>query len=309
MTSEATIRPSPAKLLIPALIGAAVALALGVYGHVHDPTGQSIFSLVFTKTINMKTWFATAALSLAFFQLYSGLRIYGRVAFPRTMPSWFGAAHRGSGTLAFLITVPVAYHCLWALGFQDYFDPGADPLDRRLLLHRRLAAKVVCVELRSLPGSALPMAGGLVFNGAGRDLAPARGGSSRHSAFRSSDAVRSARWRTAPASVRFRAQPDRRRPLDASLLKKIPLFAEVPDETSPRSRPFATTDEFAEGQGGRQGGRLLEPLLRDRGGDRQGRARRRAPRRPRSGRRLRRAGPAGEAGALRHRHGDLARCG
>ena len=165
MTSEAIIRPSPAKLLIPALIGAAVALALGVYGHVHDPTGQSIFSLVFTKTINMKTWFATAALTLAFFQLYSGLRIYGRVAFPGTMPSWFGAAHRGSGTLAFLITVPVAYHCLWALGFQDY--------STRVLIHSiagcffigAFAAKVVCVELRSLPGYALPIAGGLVFTG------------------------------------------------------------------------------------------------------------------------------------------------
>lgn len=165
MTSEAITRPSPAKLLVPALIGAAVALALGVYGHVHDPTGQSIFSLVFTKTINMKTWFATAALTLAFFQLYSGLRIYGRVAFPRTMPSWFSAAHRGSGTLAFLITVPVAYHCLWALGFQDY--------STRVLIHSiagcffigAFAAKVVCVELRSLPGYALPIAGGLVFTG------------------------------------------------------------------------------------------------------------------------------------------------
>src|SRR5436190_174573 len=53
-------RASPAKLLIPLLIGAAVALGLGIYGKEHEPTGRSIFSLVFTKTINMKAWFATA---------------------------------------------------------------------------------------------------------------------------------------------------------------------------------------------------------------------------------------------------------
>jgi hypothetical protein len=161
--NQAIARPSPAKLLVPALLGAAIALALGVYGNVHDPTGRSIFSLVFTKTINMKAWFATAAATLALFQLYSGLRIYGRVPFPRTMPGWFASAHRASGTLAFLITLPVAYHCLWALGFQDY--------STRVLIHSiagcfffgAFAAKVVIVEWRSLPGYALPIAGGLVF--------------------------------------------------------------------------------------------------------------------------------------------------
>ena len=57
-------RVRPAKLLIPALVGAAVAVGLGVYGNEHDPTGESIFSLVFTKTINMKAWFATGAVTL-----------------------------------------------------------------------------------------------------------------------------------------------------------------------------------------------------------------------------------------------------
>ena len=41
---EAAARPSasPGWLVGPALIGAAVAVALGVYGNVHDPTGSSI---------------------------------------------------------------------------------------------------------------------------------------------------------------------------------------------------------------------------------------------------------------------------
>jgi CRP/FNR family transcriptional regulator, cyclic AMP receptor protein len=36
--------------------------------------------------------------------------------------------------------------------------------------------------------------------------------------------------------------------LDPSLLKTIPLFAEVPDDKLRKIAPFATTDEFAEGE-------------------------------------------------------------
>jgi CRP/FNR family transcriptional regulator, cyclic AMP receptor protein len=36
--------------------------------------------------------------------------------------------------------------------------------------------------------------------------------------------------------------------LDVTLLKTIPLFADVPDEKLRKIAPFATTDEFAEGE-------------------------------------------------------------
>jgi CRP/FNR family cyclic AMP-dependent transcriptional regulator len=36
--------------------------------------------------------------------------------------------------------------------------------------------------------------------------------------------------------------------LDVSLLKTIPLFAEVPDEQLQKIAPFAETDEFADGE-------------------------------------------------------------
>ena len=36
--------------------------------------------------------------------------------------------------------------------------------------------------------------------------------------------------------------------LDVSLLKGVPLFADVPEEKLQKIAPFATTDEFAEGQ-------------------------------------------------------------
>ncbi len=102
------------------LVGAAVAVALGVYANVHDPTGRSLVSLFFTRTINLKVWFATAAMGLALFQVMSGAKMEGKLGSGHG-PRWLPRAHRASGTVAFLLTVVVAYHCLWALGFQaDY---------------------------------------------------------------------------------------------------------------------------------------------------------------------------------------------
>src|SRR4051794_27711330 len=94
---------SPAKLVIPLLIGAAVAVGLGVYGHEHDPTGRSIFSLVFTKTINMKAWFATAAGILAVFQIVTALSIFRVIRIPRTVPRWLPIVHRMTGVLVLVL--------------------------------------------------------------------------------------------------------------------------------------------------------------------------------------------------------------
>ncbi len=153
-----------ARALVPLLFGAAIALSLGVYGRMHDPTGQSIFSLVFSRTITMKVWLATFAAALAVLQLLSALRMYGRLSMPRTMPSWLPTAHRVSGALAFVLVVPVAYHCLWALGFQT--------LDARHLVHSlagcflfgALGAKILVVPDRTLPGWMLPLVGGALFS-------------------------------------------------------------------------------------------------------------------------------------------------
>ncbi len=163
-TAPVPPRVSPAKLLVPALIGAAVAVGIGVYGHEHDPTGESIFSLVFTKTINMKAWFATAALTLGLVQVLSALRIYDVIQFPRVRPAWLGTAHRLTGTLAFLLTLPVAYHCLWALGFQDFDSRVEAHSIAGCFFYGAFAAKVTVVELKGLPRFALPVAGGLLFS-------------------------------------------------------------------------------------------------------------------------------------------------
>jgi hypothetical protein len=168
MESAAPHQATPLKLIVPALFGAAVAVALGVYGHQHQPTYRGILDngLFFSGTLNMKVWFATAAVTLGLFQLYTALRIYGRVPVPRTMPPWFPTAHRLSGGLAFLISLPVAYQCLWSLGFH------VDNVSTRVAAHSLLgcffygafAAKMLLLRFRNVPRAAVPIAGGLVFS-------------------------------------------------------------------------------------------------------------------------------------------------
>jgi len=157
------VRDPRARLVLILLLGGSVAVALGVYGNVHDPTGRSLVSLVFSAPLNAKVWLATGAFTLALFQLGSSLRIYGKLR-SSPAPPWLGSVHRISGTLAFVLTLVVAYHCLWSLGFQSYSN--------RVLIHGvvgcffygAFAAKVLIVRSKGLPGWALPVAGGVLFS-------------------------------------------------------------------------------------------------------------------------------------------------
>ena len=158
-------RPVTARLLGVFVAGAAVAVALGVYGKVHDPTGEQPYTLFFTATINLKVWFATVALVLAAAQIVLAARLYGKIDWPwrGDAPSWLGDAHRLTGIVAFLVSLPVAYHCLWALGFQS--------TDTRVLLHSLIGCffygvftiKVLSVRSHDMPGWLLPVVGGLTF--------------------------------------------------------------------------------------------------------------------------------------------------
>src|SRR4051794_31364664 len=89
-------------LAVVLLAGAAVAVFFGAYGRAHDPTGEQTLTLFFTSTINLKVWFATAALLFALVQIATAARLFGKIKVPREMPAWLGDAHRLSGTIAFL---------------------------------------------------------------------------------------------------------------------------------------------------------------------------------------------------------------
>jgi hypothetical protein len=156
------VRPAPnhTALLICAAGGAAVALALGTYGRVHTPTGGSITTFGFPTVLSMKAWLGTAAFTLALAQLASALALWGRLPGVRSRPPWLPVVHRWAGTAAFVVSLPVAYHCLWALGLQD--------TDARVLAHSlagcafygAFATKLLALRSENRPAWAIPAVGG-----------------------------------------------------------------------------------------------------------------------------------------------------
>ena len=77
-------------------IGAAVAVALGVYGRLHEPTFIAVNLAGFSGPLAAKAWLATGSVLLALVQLISALAMYGKLP-GVTAPSWTGTLHRWSG--------------------------------------------------------------------------------------------------------------------------------------------------------------------------------------------------------------------
>ena len=158
--------PTPDKagraLVVPALVGCLVALTLGIYGRLHSPTGVAVDVIGFSSPGTVKAWLATVAVLFACVQVVSSLVMYGKVRWI-TAPPWIGTLHRWSGRIAFIITVPVAVQCLYALGFETF--------NLRVIVHSvcgclffgTFTVKMLALTRRDMPGWGLPVVGGLVF--------------------------------------------------------------------------------------------------------------------------------------------------
>lgn len=146
------------------LVGALVAVLAGVYGRAHDPASETTIKLFFTTTLHFKAWATTAILLLVILQLLGALWMYGKLPLG-SAPDWVGPLHRFSGTLALVISLPVAYHCLWSLGFNP------EPSGSRRLWHSlfgcvfygAFVTKVLVVRSKRMPSWALPIVGGVLF--------------------------------------------------------------------------------------------------------------------------------------------------
>jgi hypothetical protein len=151
-------------VLVAVVLGALVAVGLGVFGRVHEPQFFSVSVAGFSSGTSVKSWLATMAVALALFQLASAFAMYRLIPGGKA-PSWIGTAHVWSGRLAVLASVPVAVHCLYALGFQD--------TDNRVLFHSlfgcffygAFVTKMILLTRKGLRGWVIPIAGGLVFFG------------------------------------------------------------------------------------------------------------------------------------------------
>jgi Family of unknown function (DUF6529) len=153
---------SPVWLLAPLLAFAFVSLVVGLLAKDNtdaEPTGY--FDLFFSDTIHMKAWLASAAVAFALVQLFTAAWIYRKL--PWSKPAWVNPVHRWSGRLAFVATLPVAYHCIFKLGFESGTDRVLWHSLLGCLFYGAYAAKVTIVRIKRFPGPTLPLAGGLLF--------------------------------------------------------------------------------------------------------------------------------------------------
>jgi Family of unknown function (DUF6529) len=163
--AAAPAEPSGTKIgpvVIAFVIGTAVSFGLGVYGRLHTPSGHAVNIAGFSTGAAAKAALASVVMALVIVQTVTAMGIYGRIPL---RGAWVGTVHRWSGRLAVLISVPVAVHCLYALGFQTY--------DGRVLAHSLFGCffygafvfKMLILTRDDSPKWALPLAGGLVLTG------------------------------------------------------------------------------------------------------------------------------------------------
>jgi hypothetical protein len=145
------------------LVGAAVAVLLGVYARVHQASYRPLFLLGFSGMLQLKTWLATVTLALVVVQVLTAMWMWGRLPLVGSAPRWIGPIHRWSGSVGFVVSLPVALHCVWSLGY--------DTTSFRVLAHSTAgcafygayAAKMLGLRLRDKPAWFLPVLGGAVF--------------------------------------------------------------------------------------------------------------------------------------------------
>jgi hypothetical protein len=170
VSEEASARyPSganPLWLLLPLMLFASISLTVGLVarGTIREAYTTPFFHLFFKDVIQMKAWLVTAVVVLACGQLLTAARIYDLLRFPPPKGRLYHAVHRWSGRAAVLLTLPVAYHCIFMLGFSTN---SARVLIHSLLgsaLYGAVVAKVLIVRSSRFANWVLPAAGGLLFS-------------------------------------------------------------------------------------------------------------------------------------------------
>ena len=126
-------------------------------------TYTDIVTSVFSSTIAMKAWFATAAVALVVVQVSTATRMWGHLEGVIRLPfAVVKQIHRWSGRLAFLCTLPVFFHCVFILGFQTPNARVAAHSVAGSFVYGVFAAKILILRGRRYPGWVLPVVGGAV---------------------------------------------------------------------------------------------------------------------------------------------------
>ena len=171
MAETSAPKKSMAVPLTAFAVGGVLALLVGVFGRVHTPTLVGTTTLGFSTVLAMKTVLTVAIGVLVLAQLFTALWLYGKLGW--RVPSLLGSIHRGMGATTLVLSVFVAYHCLWALGLEvGHRSSDGAPVGARTVIHGVLGClvmgaivvKIVAVRSHRAPGWFLPVAGGLLFS-------------------------------------------------------------------------------------------------------------------------------------------------
>jgi len=155
-------QPARWGLAAAAGLGIAVAAVLAAYARVSPGDGAAISTFGFSALYAMKSWLTTAAMVFVIVQVVSALAMWGRLPGVAASPGWAGPLHRWSGVAAFVLTLPVAFQCIWSAGFSDDTTRTLVHSLAGCLFYGAFAAKMLSLRLRGLPGWVLPVLGGLL---------------------------------------------------------------------------------------------------------------------------------------------------
>jgi Family of unknown function (DUF6529) len=145
-------------------VGTAVAAGIYIFGRNHTPDyTTSLFGQSGTGTLSLKSWIATGILVLAFLQVGSALWIFGKLPRLGAAPRPITIGHRLTGALAILVSIPVAYHCMFAYGVQTTTARQAVHSIAGCLFYGAVVVKIAAVRFKRMPDIALPLAGGGLF--------------------------------------------------------------------------------------------------------------------------------------------------
>jgi hypothetical protein len=144
---------------------APVAVGVGVYAAGRNVTpdySTGLFGEHGVAATDLKARLGTALLGLALIQLSLGLWMYGRLPGVRAARRPVRLTHRGVGYVAFLLSLPIAYHCIATYGFETSSPRVLVHGIAGCVLYGAFVAKVLVVRSHRLPGALLPVVGGLL---------------------------------------------------------------------------------------------------------------------------------------------------
>lgn len=161
--SETAAVPERLRVLVAVLVVLAIPVGLYVIGRTITPDYTNGFlGRSYQDATSLKAWFATAVVILAAVQVVLALWMYRKLPWVGRPTKAVRRTHRIVGATAFVLTLPVMFHCITTYGIDLSTNRTALHSLAGCFFYGAFAAKMLILRSRRLPGWMLPVAGGTV---------------------------------------------------------------------------------------------------------------------------------------------------